>query len=72
MRTHFSRKSLCTNKNNLELTDEIKQIVLRDHIYHSNSDFKIIESTDDEESELCVEVEKPYDNDIIYDESKNK
>jgi hypothetical protein len=34
MQTHFKRKKGCENKNNLELTDIIKEIVLQDRIYH--------------------------------------
>lgn len=30
----YSRKKACPNENNLELTEEIKQTVLRDHKYH--------------------------------------
>lgn len=35
MRVHLYRVRLCSNKFNLELTDEIREIVLTDHIYHS-------------------------------------
>lgn len=34
MQTHFKRKKGCENKNNLELTDVIKEIVLQDRVYH--------------------------------------
>jgi len=34
MRRHFNRKNKCHDKNNLELTDEIKQTVLDNHRYH--------------------------------------
>lgn len=34
MRTHFKRNRGCPNINNVELTDEIKNIVLNDRVYH--------------------------------------
>ena len=42
MRHHFSRTKLCLATNDLILTDEIKEIVLRDHVYHES---KIDKST---------------------------
>lgn len=38
MRQHFERKSLCKNRHNLLLTEEIKEIVLRDRVYHKPKD----------------------------------
>lgn len=34
MQRHFNRKRFCPNINDLVLTDEIKQIVLKDKVYH--------------------------------------
>lgn len=34
MVTHFKRKNICAAINNLHLTDDIKEDVLRNHIYH--------------------------------------
>ena len=34
MNKHFKRKRVCANINDLVLTDEIKQIILQDHVYH--------------------------------------
>lgn len=31
---HFNRKKSCKNLNNVDLTDEIKEVVIRDRVYH--------------------------------------
>lgn len=38
MINHFQRKTACINKNDITLTDEIKEIVLKDHVYHLKKD----------------------------------
>ena len=42
IRTHFKRQKVCANKNGIELTDDIREIVLRDHQYHYKKKDKTI------------------------------
>ena len=56
MRRHFKRKLPCRNETNLILTEKIKEIVLRDHKYHTDTD------TDTE----AVQIEQTINNNHTY------
>lgn len=62
---HFNRKSMCPKVNDIVLTDEIKEAILRDRVYHVSKSTKITKVTNITNNNITNNNNNTQNNNIL-------